>query len=129
MAACCLRPSGPGGRYVLQMAAVEPLSLRDSPTLLMSLLSICRFVFAVMSFTPSYTAVTGWHNERYLVKKELQQRQYGVTAMYLSRTIVTTPFQCMQCLVFVAILCVLSFVGCPPPPMASSGVKGVVYGA
>ena len=66
--------------------------------------AFCRFVFAVMSFTPSYTAVTGWHNERYLVKKELQQRQYGVTAMYISRTIVTTPFQCMQCLVFVSIL-------------------------
>ncbi len=62
------------------------------------------FAFAVMSFVPSYTAATSWHSERHLVKKELQQRQYGVTSWYLARTLVTLPFQCLQCLLFVSIM-------------------------
>lgn len=57
-----------------------------------------------MSFTPSYTAVTSWHSERLLVSRELKQRQYGITPMYLSRTLVLLPAQVMQCLVFVAVM-------------------------
>ena len=71
---------------------------------LYSRISCIWFALAVMSFTPSYTAVTAWQSERYLVKKELQQRQYGVNAMYVSRAVVTLPFQCLQCLVFTGIV-------------------------
>ena len=62
------------------------------------------FIFAVMSFVPSYTAVTSWYSEKDLVKKELNQRQYSVNAMFFSRALVTVPFQTLQCLIFVAIV-------------------------
>jgi len=62
------------------------------------------FSFAVMSFTPSYTAVTSWDKERLLLKRELQQRQYNVTSFYIARQLVTVPFECLQTVVFVAVM-------------------------
>lgn len=62
------------------------------------------FAFAVMSFTPSYTAVTNWDKDRLLLRRELQQKQYGITSYYLARYMVTLPFVMIQCLVFVGIM-------------------------
>ncbi|GAX76975.1 hypothetical protein CEUSTIGMA_g4422.t1 [Chlamydomonas eustigma] len=62
------------------------------------------FSLAVMCFTPSYTAATSWHVEKGLIRKELQQRQYSVLALCFSRSVVTLPFQLLQCLLFVAVM-------------------------
>ncbi|GIL61808.1 hypothetical protein Vafri_18548 [Volvox africanus] len=62
------------------------------------------FSFAVLCFTPSYTAVTNWASERLLLKRELGQRLYGITAYYLARYSVIVPFQMAQCLLFLAVM-------------------------
>ncbi|GFR41627.1 hypothetical protein Agub_g2354, partial [Astrephomene gubernaculifera] len=62
------------------------------------------FSFAVLCFTPSYTAITNWAAERLLLKRELGQRLYGMTAYYLARYSVLLPFEIAQCLLFLAIM-------------------------
>ncbi|GLC42363.1 hypothetical protein PLESTM_001325100 [Pleodorina starrii] len=62
------------------------------------------FSFAVLCFTPSYTAVTNWGSERLLLKRELGQRLYGITSYYLARYSVLIPFQLAQCLLFLAVM-------------------------
>ncbi|GLI71094.1 hypothetical protein VaNZ11_016163 [Volvox africanus] len=62
------------------------------------------FSFAILCFTPSYTAVTNWNLERLLLKRELGQRLYGITAYYLSRYSVLVPFEMAQCLLFLAVM-------------------------
>lgn len=62
------------------------------------------FSFAVLSFTPSYTAVTAWDKERLLLKRELGQKLYSVSAYYVARYAVLVPFEVAQCLLFVSIL-------------------------
>jgi hypothetical protein len=58
------------------------------------------FAFAVMSFTPSFTAITTWQEDRHLVKREITQRQYTFLSYYLSRNAVLYPLQIAQCLLF-----------------------------
>ncbi|PNH03162.1 ATP-binding cassette sub-family G member 1 [Tetrabaena socialis] len=67
------------------------------------------FSFAVLCFTPSYTAVTNWSSERLLLKRELGQKLYGMTTFYLARYSVVIPFQIAQSLLFVSV--VYFFVG------------------
>jgi len=55
---------------------------------------------AVLSFTPSYTAVTVWDRERVLLRREAGQAMYSVTSWFLARTIVTVPTQIIQTLLF-----------------------------
>jgi len=62
------------------------------------------FSLAIMSFTPSYTAATSWGRDRPLMRKELQQRQYSITSLYLSRTLTLLPVEAVQCAAFVAIM-------------------------
>ncbi|KAG2423172.1 hypothetical protein HXX76_010940 [Chlamydomonas incerta] len=64
------------------------------------------FAFAVLCFTPSYTAVTNWAAERLLLKRELDQRLYGINTYYLARYAVLLPFEMAQCALF---LCVMYF--------------------
>ncbi|PNW84101.1 hypothetical protein CHLRE_04g220850v5 [Chlamydomonas reinhardtii] len=64
------------------------------------------FSFAVLCFTPSYTAVTNWTSERLLLKRELDQRLYGINTYYLARYAVLLPFEMAQCALF---LCVMYF--------------------
>ncbi|KAG2452090.1 hypothetical protein HYH02_003126 [Chlamydomonas schloesseri] len=64
------------------------------------------FSFAVLCFTPSYTAVTSWAAERLLLKRELDQRLYGINTYYLARYAVLLPFEMAQCALF---LCVMYF--------------------
>ncbi|GIL85953.1 hypothetical protein Vretimale_9015 [Volvox reticuliferus] len=67
-------------------------------------ISCIWFSFAILCFTPSYTAVTNWASERLLLKRELGQRLYGITAYYLARYSVLVPFQMAQCLLFLAVM-------------------------
>jgi ABC-type multidrug transport system permease subunit len=55
---------------------------------------------AVLSFTPSYTAVTVWDRERILLRREASQAMYSVTSWFAARTIVTVPTQIIQTLLF-----------------------------
>ena len=58
------------------------------------------FGFAVLSFTPSYTAVTIWDRERVLLRREAGQAMYSVSAWFTARTVVTIPMQIVQTLIF-----------------------------
>lgn len=54
------------------------------------------FSMAILSFVPSYTALTVWDRERVLLRREIAQGMYGVTAWYTARTLTVTPFQIAQ---------------------------------
>jgi ABC-type multidrug transport system permease subunit len=58
------------------------------------------FGMAVLSFTPSYTAVTVWDRERVLLRREAGQAMYSVTSWFAARTLVTVPTQIIQTLLF-----------------------------
>ena len=58
------------------------------------------FGMAVLSFTPSYTAVTVWDKDRILLRREAGQAMYNVSAWVAARSIVVIPLQCLQTLVF-----------------------------
>lgn len=58
------------------------------------------FGMAVLSFTPSYTAVTVWDRERVLLRRECGQAMYRVWSWYLAKAIVGIPLQCLQTLFF-----------------------------
>ncbi|MEW5313182.1 MAG: hypothetical protein WDW38_004769 [Sanguina aurantia] len=70
------------------------------------------FLLTVLSFTPSYTAITNWDSERVLLRRELGNKLYRINAFYLARLIVLLPFQLLQCALFVLIL--YFFVGFQP---------------
>ncbi|KAG1681175.1 hypothetical protein FOA52_015618 [Chlamydomonas sp. UWO 241] len=59
---------------------------------------------AIMSFTPSYTALVSWNSTRSLLRKELNQKQYSVTALYISRALVLLPIEAIQVAAFVSIM-------------------------
>lgn len=61
------------------------------------------FSMAILSFTPSYTAVTVWDRERVLLRRELQQGMYGPLSWYLARTLTVTPFQIVQTMLYAVI--------------------------
>lgn len=67
------------------------------------------FIFAILCFTPSYTAIATWDQQRHLLRRELKQQQYSIFAYYLSRNAVLIPFQLMQCALFTCV--VYFFVG------------------
>lgn len=55
---------------------------------------------AVLSFTPSYTAVTIWDRERVLLRREVGQGMYTVAAYFGANTVVNGPIQVLQVLLF-----------------------------
>lgn len=67
-------------------------------------LSCIWFAFAVLSFTPSYTAVTNWEKERHLLKRELGQGLYTVSSFYVARTVALVPFEVLQCAMFTGVM-------------------------
>lgn len=58
------------------------------------------FGMAVLSFTPSFTAVTVWDRERVLLRREAGQAMYSVSAWFAARTAITVPMQIAQTLLF-----------------------------
>lgn len=58
------------------------------------------FGMAVLSFTPSFTAVTIWDRERVLLRREAGQAMYSVSAWFAARTAITVPMQVAQTLLF-----------------------------
>lgn len=59
---------------------------------------------AIMSFTPSYTAVVIWDKDRLLLGRESQQGMYDVTAWFSARTLTTLPFEIVQSCLFCVIM-------------------------
>ncbi|KAG2497615.1 hypothetical protein HYH03_004359 [Edaphochlamys debaryana] len=67
--------------------------------------STCVFVMlCTLSNVPPNTAVATWQEERGLLKRELGDRLYSVTAYYLARYSVLLPFALAQVGVFLSIL-------------------------
>ncbi|GAB4821715.1 hypothetical protein N2152v2_008761 [Parachlorella kessleri] len=54
------------------------------------------FAMAVLSFTPSYTAVTQWDKERVLLRKESGSGMYSLQAWFCSKTLTVAPIQIAQ---------------------------------
>ncbi|KFM27641.1 ATP-binding cassette sub-family G member 2 [Auxenochlorella protothecoides] len=61
------------------------------------------FGLAILSFTPSYTAVTIWDKDRLLLRRESQQGMYSIPAWFLARTLTVTPMQIAQTTLFCCI--------------------------
>ncbi|KAG2497029.1 hypothetical protein HYH03_005032 [Edaphochlamys debaryana] len=67
--------------------------------------STCVFVMlCTFGNVPPNTAVATWHEERVLLKRELDDRLYSVTAYYLARYSVLLPFALAQVSIFLTIL-------------------------
>ncbi|KAG2497031.1 hypothetical protein HYH03_005034 [Edaphochlamys debaryana] len=67
--------------------------------------STCVFVMlCTLGNVPPNTAVATWHEERVLLKRELDDRLYSVTAYYLARYSVLLPFALAQVSIFLTIL-------------------------
>lgn len=58
------------------------------------------FGMAVLSFTPSFTAVTIWDRERVLLRREAGQSLYSVSAWFIAKTAIVIPMQILQTLLF-----------------------------
>ena len=64
-----------------------------------------RFGMAVLSFTPSFSAVVAWDKDRVVLKRESGQAMYNVTSWFLARSLVNIPLQCVQTLMY----CVIAY--------------------
>lgn len=58
------------------------------------------FGMAVLSFTPSFTAVTAWDRERILLSRECGQGLYSIASWYFAKTIIMIPLQTVQTLLY-----------------------------
>lgn len=58
------------------------------------------FGMAVLSFTPSFTAVVSWEKERVLLRRESGQAMYRIGSWYLAKSCVVIPIQTMQTILF-----------------------------
>lgn len=63
------------------------------------------FGMAVLSFTPSFSAVVAWDKDRLLLRRESGQSMYSVLSWYSARTIVNIPLQFLQTLLY----CVIAY--------------------
>lgn len=61
------------------------------------------FALAILSFTPSYTAVTQWERERVLLRRETQGGMYTIRSWFLAKTATVTPVQAAQTAFFVVV--------------------------
>lgn len=61
------------------------------------------FGMAVLSFTPSFSAVVAWDKDRLLLRRESGQSMYSILSWYTARTIVNIPLQFLQTLFYCAI--------------------------
>lgn len=58
------------------------------------------FGMAVLSFTPSFTAVVSWEKERVLLRRESGQGMYRIGSWYLAKSCVIIPIQTVQTILF-----------------------------
>ena len=58
------------------------------------------FGMAVLSFTPSFTAVVSWEKERVLLRRESGQAMYRIGSWYLAKSCVVIPIQTLQTILF-----------------------------
>lgn len=63
------------------------------------------FGMAVLSFTPSFSAVVAWDKDRLLLRRESGQSMYSILSWYSARTIVNIPLQFLQTLLY----CVIAY--------------------
>ncbi len=63
------------------------------------------FGMAVLSFTPSFSAVVAWDKDRVVLRRESGQAMYSVLSWFTARSIVNIPVQCLQALLY----CVIAY--------------------
>lgn len=63
------------------------------------------FGMAVLSFTPSFSAVVAWDKDRIVLRRESGQAMYSVLSWFTARSIVNIPLQCLQTLMY----CVIAY--------------------
>ena len=63
------------------------------------------FGMAVLSFTPSFSAVVAWDKDRVVLRRESGQAMYSVLSWFSARSIVNIPVQCIQALLY----CVIAY--------------------
>jgi ABC-type multidrug transport system ATPase subunit len=61
------------------------------------------FLLSVMIFTPPFTTIMTFSHERALLRKERQDKMYGVTSWLLAKSAITVPIEAALCLAFSAI--------------------------
>ncbi|PSC69816.1 ATP-binding cassette sub-family G member 2 [Micractinium conductrix] len=66
-------------------------------------LSSLWFVLAILSFTPSYTAMVSWDSERLLVRRETGQGMYRPAAWFAAKTLTLLPVSVAQTTTFAVI--------------------------
>jgi len=80
------------------------LQLNNSvETGVMDRLASIWFGMAVLSFTPSFSAVVAWDKDRLLLRRESGQSMYSILSWYSARTLVNIPLQFLQTLLYCAI--------------------------
>jgi len=63
------------------------------------------FGMAVLSFTPSFSAVVAWDKDRVVLRRESGQAMYSVLSWFTARSIINIPVQCVQALLY----CVIAY--------------------
>ena len=63
------------------------------------------FGMAVLSFTPSFSAVVAWDKDRVVLRRESGQAMYSVLSWFTARSAVNIPVQCVQALLY----CVIAY--------------------
>jgi len=62
------------------------------------------FGMAVLSFTPSFSAVVAWDKDRVVLRRESRQAMYSVMSWFTARSLVNIPLQCIQALLYCVIV-------------------------
>lgn len=63
------------------------------------------FGMAVLSFTPSFSAVVAWDKDRVVLRRESGQAMYSVLSWFIARSMINIPVQCIQALLY----CVIAY--------------------
>ena len=51
------------------------------------------FILVTIAFTPPFTVITVWQDERVLVKREVNQNVYGLGVFFWAKTLVLVPVE------------------------------------
>lgn len=63
------------------------------------------FGMAVLSFTPSFSAVVAWDKDRVVLRRESGQAMYSVLSWFIARSMINIPVQFIQALLY----CVITY--------------------
>ena len=84
------------------------------------------FVVVTAAFTPPFTVITAWQEERKLVKREVGQNIYSLAAFFWARTLVVLPIEMLFALVVRLLLCCTSTGHCATVAATRASLPGLV---